>query len=82
MGKSQAAEISSALIDGGMNPAKPVAVVENASLPEQRQIMLTLAELPRLRELALSGPALILIGDVYAPAVAEALQQSAQARCA
>jgi uroporphyrin-III C-methyltransferase len=82
MGIAQAAEISSALMDGGMNPAKPVAVVENASLSDQRQIMLTLAELPRLRELAVSGPALILIGDVYAPGAAEALQESAQARCA
>jgi uroporphyrin-III C-methyltransferase len=82
MGVAQAAEIASALVHGGMDPAKPVAVVENASLPGQRQIMLTLRELPRLRELDLSGPALILIGDVYAPAVAEASQESAQARCA
>jgi siroheme synthase len=52
-----------------------VAVVESASLPEAAWRYGTLHELPSLAGTA-SAPALLLLGEVYAEAAAEAL-----ARC-
>jgi siroheme synthase len=45
-------------------------VVENASLPQERRFALTLFDLPRIAEVKISGPAVIMLGDVYAPLLA------------
>jgi siroheme synthase len=72
MGVGQAAAIARCLIDRGMSPATPVRVVENASLANMREFRLTLSELPRAAEQEISGPAVIMLGEVFA-ASAEAL---------
>jgi uroporphyrin-III C-methyltransferase len=54
--------IAQALIASGKPPGLPVAVVESASLPEQRIRYTTLADLPRSRKATITGPALILLG--------------------
>ena len=82
MGLGQAEKIAATLIERGMRGSKPVVVVENASLPGQREFKLTLADLPRLAAIGVVGPAVILIGDVYSGASAQALEPLPRARYA
>jgi siroheme synthase len=70
MGVGQAAEIYAALLAAGVPAATPAVVVENASLPRERRFTLTLSELPHIAKAGISGPAVILIGQVYAPLLA------------
>lgn len=67
MGARQADAIAAALLESGAPGSMPIAVVENASLPNTRTIFTTLSALPRLADHALSGPALILIGPQFCP---------------
>src|SRR6185295_7314806 len=69
MGAGQAELITSMLLAQGMPAATPVVVVENASLPDCRRFKLTLRELPCVAGLGMSGPAVILLGAVYAEAI-------------
>lgn len=61
MGKKSARFIQGRLMMHGANPATPVALVENASRPDQRILAATLATLPEAAR-DLSGPAVILYG--------------------
>jgi uroporphyrin-III C-methyltransferase len=65
MGIGEAALIAQTLIASGKPPGLPVAIVESASLPEQRIRYTTLAELPGIARETLSGPALILLGPQF-----------------
>jgi uroporphyrin-III C-methyltransferase len=65
MGAGEAAAISEALIAAGKPATTPVVIVENASLPESHRMAGTLGTLPSIAAHAPSGPALILVGDVY-----------------
>jgi len=65
MGAGQAAAIASALLAGGKPASLPVAVVENASLPESRTIYTTLGLLPSLAAEQLQGPAVMLLGEQF-----------------
>lgn len=65
MGVSTAANVARRLIDHGMAPSTPVAVVENGTLPTQKSATGTLVRLENLIEdNGIAGPALIIIGDV------------------
>jgi uroporphyrin-III C-methyltransferase len=67
MGKSAAGEVASHLIAAGLPVDTPVALVENASLPEERQFHTSLGLLPLTAKAALgNGPALLLIGAAMA----------------
>ncbi len=74
MGLSVAAKVAEQLVAAGVNAATPVAVIENASLPQQRAFVGRLDELGRIAADGLTGPALFVIGDVVAASrlVAEA----------
>ena len=65
MGVSTAPQISEKLMDDGLAPDTPVAVLENATRPDMRVLRSLLADLPDLvaREGVVS-PALIIVGDV------------------
>jgi uroporphyrin-III C-methyltransferase/precorrin-2 dehydrogenase/sirohydrochlorin ferrochelatase len=53
------------LIAGGRDPATPAAIIENGTLPDQRVIVTTLAELPAAAaEASVQSPATIVVGDV------------------
>jgi uroporphyrin-III C-methyltransferase len=65
MGLSTAGLIAARLIAAGRGAATPVAVVESASLPEERRLVTTLAELA-CAVAALDGPALMIVGEVAA----------------
>lgn len=73
MAGRQAEAIAQGLMATGMAPGRPAVLVENASLPAQRVLPTTLERLPQAaRELG-SGPALIMVGEIYA----ELLEQAA-----
>jgi len=64
MGAGDAIAVSSALVAQGLSPATPVALVENASRPDQAVFTGILAALPALAAERGNGPALILVGEV------------------
>jgi uroporphyrin-III C-methyltransferase/precorrin-2 dehydrogenase/sirohydrochlorin ferrochelatase len=66
MGLSVAAKVAVRLIGAGLAPSTPVAVVENASLPEQRAFAGRLDELGAIASDGLVGPAVFVIGEVVA----------------
>ena len=68
MGAGDAARVRDALLEAGVARAMPVALVESASLAESRSVRGTLAGLEALSEERGSGPAVILIGRVFAAA--------------
>ncbi len=69
MGVSMAAPIAGRLIGAGRDGATPALVVENASRADERRILTTLAGLPEAAA-ALSGPALLIVGEAMALAQA------------
>ncbi len=63
MGKAAAPALSARLIEAGLPAQTPVALIENASLPEERHFHTRLDLLPLAARTALGGgPALLLIG--------------------
>jgi uroporphyrin-III C-methyltransferase len=72
MGAGQAAAISAALIAAGKPGSTPVAVVANASLAQAQTFFATLAELPKLSQRQLTGPAIIFVGMQFSPRAASA----------
>lgn len=63
MGKAAAPALSARLIEAGLPAETPVALVENASLPDERHFHTRLDLLPLAARTALGdGPALLLIG--------------------
>jgi uroporphyrin-III C-methyltransferase len=65
MGLSTASGIAARLIAAGRAGSTPVAVVENASLVDERRLLTTLAGLGEAVR-GLEGPALLVIGEVAA----------------
>jgi uroporphyrin-III C-methyltransferase len=65
MAAGQAPQIASALIAAGKPATTPVAVVENASLPDEQRLFTTLAGLTG-SSLKFAGPAVLCVGEVFA----------------
>jgi uroporphyrin-III C-methyltransferase len=72
MGAGEAAAIAEALVAAGKPASTPVAVVENASLPAGSVRFGFLKDLRELAPAMPTGPTLILVGEVYAEAAADA----------
>ncbi|HZV57055.1 MAG TPA: SAM-dependent methyltransferase, partial [Sphingobium sp.] len=72
MGLATSHDIAEKLMADGLAPATPIAVIENATRPDQRVLRSLLADLGDLvaRE-AVASPALIVVGEVAS--LAEAL---------
>jgi uroporphyrin-III C-methyltransferase/precorrin-2 dehydrogenase/sirohydrochlorin ferrochelatase len=67
MGVAHLDQIVTRLRDWGAKPEHPVAIVERATLPEQRVLRGTLANIETIaREAAVVAPALLIVGDVTA----------------
>lgn len=67
MGVAKLEQVQAGLLEGGLSAATPVAMIENASLPEQRACRSRLgAMLGAARDFALKSPAVLVIGDVAA----------------
>jgi uroporphyrin-III C-methyltransferase/precorrin-2 dehydrogenase/sirohydrochlorin ferrochelatase len=57
--------IAAALTEAGRSPATPAAVIENASLPQQRVVRATLRDIADVAEAAdIVPPAVVVVGDV------------------
>ena len=77
MGVAALPVLSAQLIHHGLDPQTPAAVIERATLPEQRTLVGTLASLPALaQQHDVRSPALILIGTVVS--LHEKLQPAVQ----
>jgi len=63
MGLSFAREISENAMDGGVVKTTPVAIISNASRPEQKTVITDLEHLPK-DALKAEKPALLVIGNV------------------
>jgi uroporphyrin-III C-methyltransferase len=70
MGAGEAQSICQALLAAGKDPATPVALVENASLPAVRASAGTLSQLPVIASRCGGGPVAILLGEVYRESLA------------
>lgn len=80
MGKAAAPQIAARLIEAGLDPATPIAIVENASLESERHFSGSLGLLPLIARSALGdGPATILIGAALAQETVSAAKASAYA---
>ena len=67
MGVAKLEEFHQQLLDGGMAADMPVAMIENASLPQQRECRSTLSHLYEdAQAFALKSPAILVIGRVAA----------------
>ena len=67
MGVAKLSEIREQLLLGGMMADTPVAMIENASLPEQRECRSSLANMQQAaHDFRLKSPAILVIGDVAA----------------
>jgi uroporphyrin-III C-methyltransferase/precorrin-2 dehydrogenase/sirohydrochlorin ferrochelatase len=76
MGVSTAGRTAARLIEHGMAPDTPVAVVENGTLESQKTAIGTLAHLGALvAEHGIAGPAIIVVGEVVREADAAALTE-------
>jgi uroporphyrin-III C-methyltransferase len=67
MGVGAAPAIAATLLAAGKPRSLPVAIVENASLPNRQIRYTTLGALPGLADAEITGPALILLGPQFAP---------------
>ena len=72
MGVTTAALLAGRLIQAGRAGSTPVLVVENASRPDERRVLTSLAQLPTATA-GLDGPALLVIGEVAALADVETI---------
>ncbi|MFI4964146.1 MAG: uroporphyrinogen-III C-methyltransferase [Caulobacterales bacterium] len=68
MGLSQAAPIAARLMAAGRAAGTPALIVENASRPDERRIVTTLAGLAEAAR-GLNGPALLIVGEAMALAL-------------
>ncbi|WP_342242957.1 uroporphyrinogen-III C-methyltransferase [Pseudomonas sp. OTU5201] len=67
MGVAKLADIREGLLAGGMSGAMPVAMIENASLPHQRECRSTLGQMQAdAQAFELKSPAILVIGEVAA----------------
>jgi uroporphyrin-III C-methyltransferase/precorrin-2 dehydrogenase/sirohydrochlorin ferrochelatase len=82
MGASEAASVRDRLLDAGVAPTTPVAIVENGTRPDERVSTGSLADLARLASPHSSsggaGPSLIIVGEVAARATPTMQPQFAQ----
>jgi uroporphyrin-III C-methyltransferase len=82
MGSSRSAHIQAGLLEG-LPAHTPVAVVQNASRPEQRHAVTTLDALhDTLHAEGLGSPCIIAVGDVLTALAALHEQAAPQIRCA
>lgn len=81
MGKAAARDVSRQLIAAGLPGSTPVALVESASLPEERKFLTRLDLLPLVARTALGlGPALLLIGAALAE-IAQPTERTMASNC-
>ncbi len=66
MAAGEAQAVSAALITNGVPASRPVVIVENASNESRKVIPTTVGSLPAAAQSVGDGPALVMVGEVYA----------------
>jgi siroheme synthase len=67
MGVTTLPYITQRLLDGGLDPETPAAVIQHGTVPQQRAIMDTLVKIAEHAKTAgVKSPAVIVIGEVVA----------------
>jgi uroporphyrin-III C-methyltransferase len=78
MGVAKLPEIRESLLAGGMRDDMPVAMIENASLPQQRECRSSLAAMHQAAlDFQLKSPAILVIGEVAADHQVQAIAMHA-----
>ena len=78
MGVARLEQIRQGLLQGGMAPHMPVAMIENASLPQQRECRSDVQGMvDDARAFGLCSPAILVIGEVVGVAQAQLMEWSA-----
>ena len=78
MGVNTAGRISRRLVDHGLDPTTPIAVIENGTLPGQKVLKGAIWEVQALiDDHGIVGPAVLVIGAVAAEADAASLTELA-----
>lgn len=78
MGVAKLADIRDGLLAGGMRDDMPVAMIENASLPQQRECRSTLGGMQQdAASFHLKSPAILVIGEVAAQPAIQSLPATA-----
>ncbi len=81
MGLTRVEDTCAALVAGGRSPRTPAAVVSRATLPDERVVVGTLADMAVLvREAGVEAPALLLVGEVVARRVESVARREADGR--
>lgn len=79
MGMARLDKIVAELIAAGLNPATPAAVIQNATLENERHVLAPLAKLfEAAADARLGGPAVIVVGGVVRLARAQTMEVKAQ----
>lgn len=74
MGVSVLADLAAQAVAAGVDPATPVAVVEDGTLPTQRVTRAPLAQIAaRAAEVGVRAPAVVVLGGVAAPGLLDGL---------
>ena len=79
MGAGEAGAIAAALIAAGKPAATPVAIAESVSLDDSKVVAGELKDLAALAERRGNGPALLLIGEVWARLAAQVARRARKA---
>jgi uroporphyrin-III C-methyltransferase len=80
MGVAKLEELRQQLLEGGMAADMPVAMIENASLPQQRECRSHLSQMHEdAQAFALKSPAILVIGSVAATSQAASVAAAASA---
>ncbi len=82
MAASQSREVATQLIGAGRSPSTPVVFIENASLANERRVATSLAALRDAGVPAFEGPALMLVGEVFAQFTQGAMEHETEMRLA
>ena len=78
MGVSSLQQVQLGLMEGGLSASTPVAMIENASLPQQRECRSQLGVMcTDAAAFQLKSPAILVIGEVAAQAVTQVLSRIA-----
>jgi siroheme synthase len=77
MGLARIGETCEGLVASGRRPETPAAVISRATLPDERFVLGTLADVAeRARAEGLEAPALLIVGEVVARRVAPVVAAS------
>lgn len=74
MAAGEAQAVSAALMDNGVPPSRPAVIVENASSTQRKVIPAHVGNLAAAAQYLGAGPALVMVGEVYAGVLAEGFE--------